>query len=105
MPLLSSPAHHCDAELACCPNPSKTVGLRRLIVIISDETGNPWKTHTPGSPSVMVTVHDAISRGSPEQAFNAQRVVSTTAESPRASSRAAGFAFHTWSFQTEDGDP
>ena len=41
MPLLSSSVHHWDAELTYCPKSSKTVGLRRLIVIISDETGDP----------------------------------------------------------------
>ena len=67
MPSLSSPAHHWDAELTCCPKLSKTVGLRRLIVIISDGTDDPWKTQTPGHPSVIMTVHDAMSRGSPEK--------------------------------------
>ena len=69
MLLLSSSAHHWDAELTCCPKSSKTVGfiLRRSTVTISDGTGDPWETQTPGSPSVMVTVYDATSRGSPEQ--------------------------------------
>ena len=66
MPLLSSPAHHRDAELTYCPKSSKTVGLRRLTVIVSDGTGDLWKgAQTPNFPSV-VTVVDATSRGSPE---------------------------------------
>jgi hypothetical protein len=38
-PLLSSPAYLWDAKLTCCPKLSKVVGLRRLIVIITDGTG------------------------------------------------------------------
>lgn len=105
-PLLSSLAYHWDAKLTCCPKLSKAFGLRRLTVIITDGTGDPWKTQTPGCSSI-VTVDDATSRGSPEEGIQYTTCSQhTTAESPRASSsRAAGFAFHTWSFQTEDGDP
>jgi hypothetical protein len=64
-PVLSSPAYLWDAKLTCCPKSSKAVGLRRLIAIITDGNGNPWKTQTPGCSSV-VTVDDATTRGSPE---------------------------------------
>ena len=40
-PSLSSPAYHWDAELTSCPKSSKAVGLRRLMIIIIDRTGDP----------------------------------------------------------------
>jgi hypothetical protein len=97
-------AYHRHAELTCQPESSRGFGLRTLVVSVCHGTDDPLTTQISDSPAV-VAGNDATLETVQSRACNTERVVSATAESPCASSCAAGFAFHTWNLVTADRDP